>query len=142
MLSKRFVRCLRVFRLAESPTNGKTTIKELAQEFQVSRRTILRDRRALREAGFLNGTARADNGYKTLPAGQPGRYQLADEELVSLALAVHLASRLCSARYSPSVVRAMKAVNRLLESAPAAVREDAVSAVRRVAIRDLPRPAK
>src|SRR5262245_20894629 len=68
--------------------------RDLAEEFEISLRTIRRDLNTLRAAGFPITYDQKRQGYQVSGQCEPGQTPIDDDRLAMLALAAHL-SPLC-----------------------------------------------
>jgi predicted DNA-binding transcriptional regulator YafY len=120
MIQQRLARTIRMLVLLKSGRIYNT--QRLADKFSVSRRTVYRDLRALKDAGVAVQVDRLREAYYVRAQREPGQIPLANDQVVLLALAAHL-SPLNSSRDLGAKIRS--AISGLIEALPQSVQIEA-----------------
>jgi predicted DNA-binding transcriptional regulator YafY len=113
MQSIRLWRCLRLLNILQSQIGYSTSY--LANEFDVSKRTIYRDLRFLEESGIPISYDIKKGGYVVLQPYSPSISKLSNDELTALLLASHIFSISCVREISQHV---HQAISKLLAQMP------------------------
>jgi predicted DNA-binding transcriptional regulator YafY len=113
IIQQRIARTIRMLVLLKSGQIYNT--QRLADKFSVSRRTVYRDLRALRDAGVAVQVDRLREAYYVRAQREPGQIPLANDQVVLLALAAHL-SPLNSSREFGAKIKS--AISELIDGLP------------------------
>jgi predicted DNA-binding transcriptional regulator YafY len=101
VIQQRIARTIRMLGLLKAGPIYNT--QNLADEFSVSRRTVYRDLRALREAGISVQIDKCSEAYYVRAQREPGQIPLRYEQVVLLALAAHLSPLNCSRQLATEI---------------------------------------
>src|SRR5690348_13216827 len=100
IIQQRIARTIRLLGLLKSGPIYNS--QRLADELSVSRRTVYRDLRALREAGVAVLIDKWSDAYYVRQR-EPGQIPLSHDQVVLLALAAHLSPLNCSREFATKV---------------------------------------
>jgi predicted DNA-binding transcriptional regulator YafY len=115
IIQQRIARTIRLLGLLKSGPIYNS--QRLADELSVSRRTVYRDLRALREAGVAVLIDKWSDAYYVRQR-EPGQIPLSHDQVVLLALAAHLSPLNCSRDFATKV---RAAISSLVEGLPHSV---------------------
>jgi predicted DNA-binding transcriptional regulator YafY len=119
MRQTRLSRCLRLVTMLASRI--RYSLKDLACEFEVSKRTIYRDLCLLAESGFHVQYDAKSHCYILLNRSSICTSELSDAEITILLLVAHIFSLSCDHEVSRSV---HQAISKLLNQIPAVLRDE------------------